>query len=418
MGAYLSSPSLTKETSSGTCPNPTNKSSIVTWSATSMQGWRKTMEDAHITTTSCPSTSGTNDTMVFSVFDGHGGSEVALFCEKHFVEELVKRKEWKEGDVGKSLVETFHKLDEMVDSSEYREELSRLTNGNKNKPQGGAGEEGDGEERISTANAIDLFQKLLTMSKDKEGKEDDDKTSKDKAEAPSTSLPSETSSFSPAPPSVGRQRVLSTSVSGINPRTGRQECLLPDHPVHAGCTSVVVVVNGTTITVANAGDSRAVMMRKNDKVFPLSYDHKPSDEIESTRINGAGGFVNQFGRVNGNLNLSRSIGDLKYKQNVEVAREQQMITAEPDLITVEMLPDDEFIVVGCDGIWDCLTNEECCQFVKTRIDEMTPAKIIEECLDTIVSEDPRATQGIGGDNMSLLLIDLRSETREVNKKKD
>ena len=126
MGAYLSSPSLTKTTTTGTCPNPTNKTSKVTWSATSMQGWRKTMEDAHITRTDVPKAgvadgNSNGETMVFSVFDGHGGSEVALFAEHHFVEELIKTKEWKEGDVGKSLVETFHKLDEMVDSSEYRE---------------------------------------------------------------------------------------------------------------------------------------------------------------------------------------------------------------------------------------------------------------------------------------------------------
>ena len=40
-----------------------------------------------------------------------------------------------------------------------------------------------------------------------------------------------------------------------------------------------------------------------------------------------GGFVNQAGRINGNLNLSRSIGDLKYKQLVNVKPEEQMITA-------------------------------------------------------------------------------------------
>lgn len=50
------------------------------------------------------------------------------------------------------------------------------------------------------------------------------------------------------------------------------------------------------------------------------------------RITRAGGFVNQFGRVNGNLNLSRSIGDLKYKQVPGIAPADQIITAEPDII--------------------------------------------------------------------------------------
>jgi hypothetical protein len=50
------------------------------------------------------------------------------------------------------------------------------------------------------------------------------------------------------------------------------------------------------------------------------------------RITNSGGFVNQFGRVNGNLNLSRSIGDLKYKQVPGISPAEQMITAEPDII--------------------------------------------------------------------------------------
>ena len=64
---------------------------------------------------------------------------------------------------------------------------------------------------------------------------------------------------------------------------------------------------------------------------PLSYDHKPADEVELNRIQKAGGFVNQFGRVNANLNLSRSVGDLKYKQVPGITPAEQIITAEPDI---------------------------------------------------------------------------------------
>ena len=109
-------------------------------------------------------------------------------------------------------------------------------------------------------------------------------------------------------------------------------CNLPDHPVHAGCTAVVAVLIGRTLTVANAGDSRAVLCAAGGKVEPLSFDHKPQQEREMNRIMRSGGFINQFGRVNGNLNLSRSIGDLKYKQVPGITPAQQMITAEPDIL--------------------------------------------------------------------------------------
>ena len=76
------------------------------------------------------------------------------------------------------------------------------------------------------------------------------------------------------------------------------------------------------------------------------------------RIHKAGGFVNQFGRVNGNLNLSRSIGDLKYKQVPGTPPAGQMITTKPNIVQEILHPNDEFIILGCDGIWDCLTNEQ------------------------------------------------------------
>ena len=50
----------------------------------------------------------------------------------------------------------------------------------------------------------------------------------------------------------------------------------------------------------------------NDIAFPASEDHKPDNELEKKRITRAGGFVTD-GRVNGNLNLSRALGDLEYK---------------------------------------------------------------------------------------------------------
>jgi hypothetical protein len=56
---------------------------------------------------------------------------------------------------------------------------------------------------------------------------------------------------------------------------GRKVCNLPDHPVHAGCTSVVAVIVDRTLVVANAGDSRAVLCRAGGLTEPLSFDHKP-----------------------------------------------------------------------------------------------------------------------------------------------
>jgi serine/threonine protein phosphatase PrpC len=135
-----------------------------------------------------------------------------------------------------------------------------------------------------------------------------------------------------------------------------------------------------------------------------------------SRIRNAGGFVNQFGRVNGNLNLSRSIGDLKYKQVPGIGPECQMITAEPDIVEVYLQSNDEFFILACDGIWDCLTNIQAVKYVRERIDTMSPTEIGAKMLDEIISDDPRATQGIGGDNMTILIVDLLPGKRSYRNK--
>ena len=59
-----------------------------------------------------------------------------------------------------------------------------------------------------------------------------------------------------------------------------------------------------------------------------------------------------MGRVNGGLNLSRSFGDFDYKQNKNLGYDEQMITCKPDIKQVNRQTNDQFILIGCDGIWE------------------------------------------------------------------
>lgn len=147
----------------------------------------------------------------------------------------------------------------------------------------------------------------------------------------------------------------------------------------SGCTAVVALMAGRELYVANAGDSRCVVCRAG-KVVEMSFDHKPEDDIEFERIRKAGGRVTLDGRVNGGLNLSRAIGDHGYKMNKELTAEEQMISAQPDLKRHTLEPEDEFMVLACDGIWNYMTNEEVVGYVKQRIDagKLTLAQICEE----------------------------------------
>lgn len=99
------------------------------------------------------------------------------------------------------------------------------------------------------------------------------------------------------------------------------------------------------------------------KAVELSQDHKPDLQQEKTRIEKAGGFVEE-NRVKGVLNLSRSMGDMEYKSDPSLNVEQQMITVVPEIKIHKVQKGNEFIVVACDGIWDCLTSQECINLVK------------------------------------------------------
>ena len=78
-----------------------------------------------------------------------------------------------------------------------------------------------------------------------------------------------------------------------------------------GTTLVTLLVTRRSLTVANVGDSRAVLCRAG-VALPLSRDHKPKVSAERQRILHAGGFIVD-GRVHGDLSLSRALGDFRHK---------------------------------------------------------------------------------------------------------
>ena len=159
-----------------------------------------------------------------------------------------------------------------------------------------------------------------------------------------------------------------------------------DIAMFTGCTACVCVIHNDTAYFANAGDSRAIIC-KNGIAYEMTTDHKPELETEKTRIYKAEGWVSE-GRVKGNLNLSRSIGDLEYKQNPKLLPEDQMITAYPE-IKKESIKNSDFIVIACDGVWDCKKNQDVADFIYKRLNKgvVKLSKIIEDLFDEILATD-------------------------------
>uniref|UniRef100_A0A1A9WC98 protein-serine/threonine phosphatase n=1 Tax=Glossina brevipalpis TaxID=37001 RepID=A0A1A9WC98_9MUSC len=170
----------------------------------------------------------------------------------------------------------------------------------------------------------------------------------------------------------------------------------------AGSTAVVVLIKNNHLYCANAGDSRAVACI-NGEVETLSMDHKPNNEAETKRINEGGGWV-EFNRVNGNLALSRALGDFVFKRNENKKPEEQIVTAYPDVETRTITSEWEFLVLACDGIWDVMSNKEVIDFCRTRIGQgMYPEEICEDLMNHCLAPDCQMG-GLGGDNMTVVLV--------------
>ncbi|KAL7099563.1 hypothetical protein ACP275_09G092100 [Erythranthe tilingii] len=171
----------------------------------------------------------------------------------------------------------------------------------------------------------------------------------------------------------------------------------------AGSTACVAVIRNNQLLVANAGDSRCVISR-NGEAHDMSKDHKPDLDHEKRRILEAGGYV-QHGRVNGSLNLSRAIGDMEMKQNKSLPAEQQIVTADPDIVTVELSEDDDFLIIACDGIWDCMTSERAVDFVK---DQLKTEKKLSVVCEKVLSNCLAPSSGQDGcDNMTMILVQFK-----------
>mmetsp|Transcript_34044 Transcript_34044/g.62180 ORF Transcript_34044/g.62180 Transcript_34044/m.62180 type:complete len:392 (+) Transcript_34044:42-1217(+) len=373
MGSLLPKPVTDKQVQCGG-----NES--MQWSAVAMQGWRRDMEDAHIANADLEDEF--PGVGLYCVFDGHGGRAVANFCKLKFTDELrsstkeagkkfgknkQKRRhcgaKLEAADFADVMKNTFHRMDVLLRDPGNAKMLANLVG----KVPGGA---------------IADLRKNLSVAQQKHQKGELNQ--------------------------VEQEEMMENFVRLQKfEQAEKGEDFVADN---VGCTAICVLVRKEDILAANAGDSRAVLCRGGAAV-ELSFDHKPASEIEKSRIEAAGGRLEDSpggARVNGNLNLSRAIGDLEYKKRDDLGPEAQIICSTPDFLCKEVTPEDEFIILACDGVWDVMTNQAACDFVRPKLLENVPlGQIGQDLLDECVAEDPKETGGLGTDNMTVVIVKLQ-----------
>ena len=95
----------------------------------------------------------------------------------------------------------------------------------------------------------------------------------------------------------------------------------------------------------------------------------------------------------------------------------------PDVKTVPITSDTQFIVLACDGIWDVMQSQDCITYLsenvyKNEFSNKLDFKDIQagmenlfnDCCPAEFTEDDE--EGLGTDNMSMILIEINLENSE------
>lgn len=214
-----------------------------------------------------------------------------------------------------------------------------------------------------------------------------------------------------------------------------------DKRFSCGTTALVVLLSPGHVVVSNLGDCRAVLCR-GGSALQLSKEHSPSDE--RARIEAAGGWVTeerelcfkklhhtdlkdadirakaqknfswiQTSRINGELAVSRAIGDANYKGERKHRYDwfwpdednpgtftADLVLAEPDVAQHARSADDAFLILACDGLWEVMSNQDAVDRVLSHVaDGSTPV----ECSRRLVEYALRLGSS---DNVTAMVIML------------
>lgn len=169
----------------------------------------------------------------------------------------------------------------------------------------------------------------------------------------------------------------------------------------SGTTALTAMIFGRSLLVANAGDCRAILSRCGAAI-EMSKDHRPCCAKERRRIESLGGYVDD-GYLNGQLGVTRALGDWHLEGLKDEGERGGPLSAEPELKLTTLTKDDEFLIIGSDGIWDVFTNQNAVDFARRKLQEHNDVKL---CCNEIVEE---AIKRGATDNLTLVMVSFHLE---------
>ena len=225
---------------------------------------------------------------------------------------------------------------------------------------------------------------------------------------------------------------------------------------NSGSCALVAIMTENKIYIGNIGDSRAIMSLNNGaKVKQLSIDHKPNNLKEFERITKNGGkvyidedikedengkldesklnFITEksdfnkyksekeviFRHFPSHLAVVRSIGDIKVKMPEYGALKGNIIPT-PEVFVYDYSPSYDFMIMGCDGIFDDLSNEEIIGAAwhvfknKAKEKNYDLNLLTEDSCDMIIKY---AMDVMSSDNLSCIVIGMEGVQKFISLKK-
>ena len=160
----------------------------------------------------------------------------------------------------------------------------------------------------------------------------------------------------------------------------------------SGSTSLAVCIHGDgrkslKLTIGNVGDCKCILSRLG-KAITMTQDHRVGkDEVKRLVDQG---IIVKDNRINGVLAVTRSFGDVQHCKSV--------ITANPDIVMYDVQKDDDFIVLGTDGLWDVMKPQKVVNAVSNIIKESYD---VHKATSYLIKESMRKGSI---DNVSVILV--------------
>lgn len=172
----------------------------------------------------------------------------------------------------------------------------------------------------------------------------------------------------------------------------------------SGSTAIFSFIKGGKLYTGNVGDSRAVLVTATGELA-LSQDHKPGVVTEKTRIETEGFELGYYicsipyiiikdgaGRICRALAVSRAFGDF----------DAPCVIAEPQITMHDIVQEDQYLILACDGIWDVLSNNQAANIVRQSMTENNgDCKLAAQAL--VSAADAAGSR----DNMTVIIVDLQ-----------